>query len=99
MVTLVCTRYDEALAKAREIWDAECEAVKCPVPAKDRGPEWTQMRYPPFAHADTKAIAVIVTDTKLLTPADAAKVVTVPPADEAKWQPAWDATTVGVPKP
>ena len=29
-----------------------------------------------------------------MTTADAAKLVTVPPADEAKWQPAWDASSV-----
>jgi hypothetical protein len=91
MVTLTCKDYAEADAKAREIYNAECDALKCPTPEKDRV---TKYHCPPFIHTDTKAVAVIVPDTKLLTPADAAKVVTVAPADEGKWQPVWDVSSV-----
>jgi hypothetical protein len=32
-----------------------------------------------------------------MTTADAAKLVTVPPADEPKWQPVWDAAPTPTP--
>ena len=86
MVTLACKDYAEADAKAREIYNAECDALKCPTPEKER---CIKRHLPPFVHADTKAIAVVVVDAKLLTTADAARVVTVEKADEAKWTPVW----------
>jgi hypothetical protein len=85
MVIFDCRDRAEADAKGREIYNAECDKLGCKTPERDRV---TKQHYPPFQHADTKAVATVVTDTKLLTPADAAKVVTVPPADEHKWQPA-----------
>jgi hypothetical protein len=91
MDIITCPRRDEADILARKIFNTDCDKLKCPTPEKERV---VKRHYPPFAHVDTKAIAVIVTDTRLLDPADAAKVVTVPPADEAKWQPKWDATGV-----
>jgi hypothetical protein len=84
MVILDCRDHTEADAKAREIYNAECDKLGCKTAERDRV---TKQHYPPFAHVDTKAVATVVPDTKLLTTADAAKVVTVAKADEAKWQP------------
>ncbi len=95
MDAITCKDYAEADALARKLYNADCDAKHCPTSERDRV---IKRHLPPFIHADTKAIAVIVPDTKLLTTADAAKVVTVPPADEAKWQPKWDATSIS-PKP
>jgi hypothetical protein len=88
MNIITCKDYAEADTKAIEMYNAECDKLGCKTPEKERV---TKQHYPPFVHADTKAVAVVVTDTKLLTTADAAKFVTVAKADEAKWQPTWDA--------
>lgn len=88
MDTIVCRDYEEADALARKLYNAHCDSVGCLTPEKDRV---AKRHYPPFIHADTKAVAVIVPDTKLLSAEDAAKVVTVAKADEAKWLPVFDA--------
>jgi hypothetical protein len=90
------------VADEKSAWEASAKmmtSLRAAAGLKEPPGGWT-VRYltAVVQHADTKAIAVIVTDTRLLTTADAAKCVTVPPADEAKWQPKWDASSIS-PKP
>ena len=91
MQLLECRDMTEWRQKAEALHDAWCDDRKCPTPKRDRG---TLYLTNPVQHVDTMVIAVVVPDTRLLDPADAARVVTVPPADEHKWQPVWDATGV-----
>lgn len=91
MITIACASSEEADALARELYNAERDALGCKTPERERV---TKRHSPPFIHADTKALCVIVPDTKLLSPADAAKVVTVAKADEGKWTPVWEAEAV-----
>lgn len=95
MVVLPATDGTEAYAKACEIYNAECDALGCRTPERERV---TKCHYPPMQHADTRAIAAVVTDTRRLTPADSARAVTVASRDEEKWQPKWDAGSIS-PKP
>jgi len=78
----------EALKVAEELYDRECDLLKCPTPKKDRV---TRVHDEPHQHTDTKAFAVLVPDRALgvvsmLSAGAAAKLVLVPARDVDKWQ-------------
>jgi len=77
----------EAVRLAEELYDKECDFLKCPTPKEQRV---TKTHSEPFQHTDTKAFATLVTDralgvVSLLSAGAGSKLETN--ADVAKWKP------------
>jgi hypothetical protein len=92
MDILIVKDYSEAVQKACDLYNKECDTLGCKTPEKERV---TKRHSPPMVNADTKAVAVIVTDTKLCDVADITKVTAVAKTDEAKWSVAWNEHEAG----
>jgi len=77
----------EAVKLAEELYDKECDFLKCPTQKEQRV---TRSHCEPLQHADTKAFAALVTDralgvVSLLSAGAGSKLETS--ADVDKWKP------------
>lgn len=79
----------EAVKTAEELYDLECDLLKCPTKKEDRV---TRVHSEPFQHVDSKEFAVLVPDRALgvvsmLSAGKAASLVLVAARDVEKWSP------------
>jgi hypothetical protein len=79
----------EAVQVAEELYDLECDLLKCPTSKEKRV---TKVHSEPFQHVDSKEFAVLVPDRALgvvsmLSAGAAAKLVLVAARDVEKWSP------------
>lgn len=88
MNIITATDRTEAVKVAEELYDLECDLLKCPTSKEKRV---TRVHSEPFQHTDSKEFAVLVPDRALgvvsmLSSGAAAKLVLVPSQDVEKWQ-------------